>query len=853
MFRAPYHVQHLILRPTLIASCLAFSLHAQAESFTLQLPAQPLATSLSQVAQQAKIQLLFDEALLKNVQAPALKGEFTPEVAIRTLLKNGELTLIKVGSTYVVRPDEGKTTHSGALQLDALSVIGTGNEVDSSTVGRSTLSQADIDRYQSNNIPSLLQTLPGVSMGGSLKPGGQTINIRGLGDAEDVPLTVDGATKSGFERYQQGTVFIEPELIKSIEVEKGPNSVFTGNGGFGGTVNMTTKDAPDLLKDGRNSGAMLKYGYSSNDHEQVYSGAVYGRTDDGRFDALAYLTQRDGGDMKLAGTLPDPDNRYPINPRRLPNSAQDVDGKLFKLNMHLNDEHSVGVSYSRSHSQRWAPFSATSYPSPPSQANIDRYGYEGALKRFLANRDTVDTTWSTKYQYQPMDNPLVDLTVKYSQSNTEQTDERDATAFFQMATGGRKMDTSYDDKNLDVRNISLFTTGPLEHAVTTGMQIRRHTRETEMWMPGSSYNTPKYNYGRFQPAFMPQGKVDTNSFFVQDAVTLGDVTITPSLRYDHVRNRGEGNDAPYYNNPDPSVGHDYSDRTYTGWSPRLAAYWTVTPNVAMFANWSKTWRAPVIDEQYEVQGLGNRTATSVNLNPERITSITLGNITHFANVIASGDNLQLRTTLFHNKIEDEIFKATGVGCENQALNGGSISSACQGMGPMPNYRNIGGLTIKGFEVEGYYDSTYLFGSLSYSYATGKHEGAYTNPWGPDVWARDIPPAKWVVVLGTKIPSWDAQVGWQGQFIRQTDRLPSDKYSSGPGSSIGDTFYDQYDNRAYNTQGLFANWKPQQAYLKGTEVNFTVDNLFNNNYRPALSGDMAYTEGRNAKVSVTRFF
>ena len=51
---------------------------------------------------------------------------------------------------------------------------------------------------------------------------------------------------------------------------------------FGGTVNMVTKDAPDLLKDGRNSGAMLKYGYASNDHEQVYTGAVYGRTEDGR-------------------------------------------------------------------------------------------------------------------------------------------------------------------------------------------------------------------------------------------------------------------------------------------------------------------------------------------------------------------------------------------------------------------------------------------------------------------------------------------------------------------------------------------------------------------------------------------
>ncbi len=241
MFRAPCHASHLFLRPTLIATCLALSLSAQADSLTLQLPAQPLATSLSQVAQQAKIQLLFDEELLKNVKAPALSGDFTPEVAIRTLLKNGEFTLIKVGSTYVVRPEEAKTTNSGAIQLDALSVIGTGNEVDSSTVGRSTLSQADIDRYQPDNIPSLLQTLPGIFMGGSPKPGGQTINIRGMGDAEDVPMTVDGATKSGFERYQQGTVFIEPELIKSIEVEKGPYSPFNGNGGFGGTVNMTTK------------------------------------------------------------------------------------------------------------------------------------------------------------------------------------------------------------------------------------------------------------------------------------------------------------------------------------------------------------------------------------------------------------------------------------------------------------------------------------------------------------------------------------------------------------------------------------------------------------------------------------
>ncbi|WIE51929.1 hypothetical protein [Pseudomonas sp. GM17] len=55
------------------------------------------------------------------------------------------------------------------------------------------------------------------------------------------------------------------------------------------------------------------------------------------------------------------------------------------------------------------------------------------------------------------------------------------------------------------------------------------------------------------------------------------------------------------------------------------------------------------------------------------------------------------------------------------------------------------------------------------------------------------------------------------------------------------------------QGLFANWKPQQPYLKGTEVNFTLDNMFNRDYRPPLSGENASSLGRNAKISVTRFF
>lgn len=248
--------------------------------------------------------MLFDESLLRGLRAPALSGSYGVREALERLLVGSELELVEAGGGYVVRRRQVDAYSDNALQLDAQTIVGNGREVDASNVGRSTLTRRDIERQQADNIPSLLQTLPGVTMGGSPKPGGQTTNIWGLGDAEDVPYTLDGAQKSGFERYQQGTVFIEPEMIKRIEVEKGPHSVFTGNGGFGGTVHMETKDAPDLLREGRDVGAMLKYGYHSNDQQKIYSGAVFGRSEDRRVDALLYLNGRDGRDMKLADNLP---------------------------------------------------------------------------------------------------------------------------------------------------------------------------------------------------------------------------------------------------------------------------------------------------------------------------------------------------------------------------------------------------------------------------------------------------------------------------------------------------------------------------------------------------------------------
>ncbi|ENR5900676.1 TonB-dependent receptor plug domain-containing protein, partial [Providencia stuartii] len=128
------------------------------------------------------------------------------------------------------------------VQFPALSVVGNLNS--SVGAGSSVLKLKDIERTQANNLAELVDQLPGISSSGSPRPGGQTLNIWGMGDVEDVKVTLDDAPK-GFEKYRQGSVFIEPELIKRIDVDKGPHNIMDGNGGFGGTVKITTKDPAD--------------------------------------------------------------------------------------------------------------------------------------------------------------------------------------------------------------------------------------------------------------------------------------------------------------------------------------------------------------------------------------------------------------------------------------------------------------------------------------------------------------------------------------------------------------------------------------------------------------------------------
>ncbi|SCZ73937.1 MULTISPECIES: TonB-dependent hemoglobin/transferrin/lactoferrin family receptor [Photorhabdus] len=714
------------------------------------------------------------------------------------------------------------------ITLSTLSVIGGLNN--SVSAGSSVLKKEDIERTQADNIAELLDQLPGVSMSGSPRPGGQTLNIWGMGDTEDVKVTLDDAPK-GFEKYRQGSIFIEPELIKRVDVDKGPHNLLDGNGGFGGTVKVVTKDAGDLLRPGEDFGGLLKYSYHTNDRQNIYSSAVYGRTIEGFADGLLYMSKRDGGNIKR------PDGT------RFAFSKSDQASYLLKTNFYLNDANTLTLSAMRSDSDGWQPWAAKRDKiNIPSEYDVNKYGWEEAWRRKLVYRDQTDQNYTAKWNLAPEDNPLLNLTATYAYSKTEQHDKRPKdliNSYF--ASLGNESWINYVDNLADINNESVFNTGAVEHSLLVGARWHKNQRNTLM-NDKTKNKEPDYNYGYFQPNYMPSGEQTTHSFYLQDAMTIGSVTVTPGIRYDHIKNTGKKNIASIYNNQSPEVGHDYSRVTYTGWSPHLGVIWKATQNLSLFSDFSRTWRAPVVDEQYELQRAGTTiSATSRNLDVERITGLRFGAILDFNNLLTDQDNLQIRTTLFRNRGKNEIFVRHGsVLCEAQA-NGAPIS-ACKK--PISVYGNFPGYTIQGLEIETFYNSSYLFGKLSFSTMRGQRDASPVNPWwGSKTWIAEVPPTSAHAMLGVKIPQWQMAMGWTGDFIRKQDRSPTD---SDPRAG----YWALPKSKGYALHGLFASWQPN--FWQGLEARVTVNNLFNHDYRPYL-GESVSGIGRNIKFSISQKF
>jgi hemoglobin/transferrin/lactoferrin receptor protein len=655
------------------------------------------------------------------------------------------------------------------------------------------INQAEIDQAQATTTGGLFETVPGVTIVGSDRQLGEAFNIRGIGTTENssdgsrIVVNVDGVPKF-FEQYRMGSFFSDPELYKQVEVLRGPaSSTLYGAGAIGGVINFTTKDASDFIKDGYNGAVRVKAGFSSNGLQTLTS-AVLAQQISETFEVLA------------AGNWRRQENVNQANGNLLDGSEFSTLSGLVKGTMHFgdNDEQTLRASYQHFNSEtdqsRYAQTGVT---------QMDPFGF--------IDRKVVDKTAVIEWSNPDTDNPWIDTNVAFSFSDTinEQRNHR-ATPNGPLSNAAppavfADQDFQYRTYQLTADNTVEWIGDGFENYFTAGFQASSQHRLVTF--PSGAAVVPTH----------PEGTEKRLGVFVQDEFIWDDrLTIVAGLR-------GDG----HWVDPASS---SIAERDGYAFSPKLAALYEFNDAVSIFGSVAHTERLPTIDELYSSvdptrpggrnpAGSSGKTR-SLDLRKEQANSIEGGIALSGYDLALSGDVASLKATAFYSRITDMI---------------ASNEQNAFGAPPPSYYGNIAEAELYGLEIEGAYSSDYVFANLAYTLTIG-------NDLVTDTPLRTVPQNKVVVTLGARNPEWHLEYGARVTLADEGRYIVA---SSPNGMGADGTA------EGYGTLDLFASWKPDYDALAGTELQASIDNFFNADYRENLSTNRSV--GRTFKLTLAKQF
>jgi len=208
------------------------------------------------------------------------------------------LPLVAQADTTPAPAKDSKTTADSNKKVseDTMTVAATGNPRDSfeAPMMVTVIDGTSAESLTSSSSADMLRRVPGLSVSGTGRTNGQDISLRGY-DRRGVLTLVDGI-RQGTDTGHLNSTFIDPGLIKRVEVVRGPSALLYGSGALGGVVSYETVDAADLLLPGQDIGYRVFGTGATGDHSLGMGASTYGKTDN--FDGLLSFGTRDVGDLK---------------------------------------------------------------------------------------------------------------------------------------------------------------------------------------------------------------------------------------------------------------------------------------------------------------------------------------------------------------------------------------------------------------------------------------------------------------------------------------------------------------------------------------------------------------------------
>jgi hemoglobin/transferrin/lactoferrin receptor protein len=472
-----------------------------------------------------------------------------------------------------------KSTRDPATLAESVSIVG----------------RDQIETDQPQDLGDLLQDMANVSVGGGPRGVAQQVVIRGVGD-ERILFLLDGA-RQNYSRGHDGRVFVDPDLLKQVEVLRGPASSLWGSGAIGGVISMTTVDAADLLAPGETVGGRVKLGFQGVNDQWLGGASAYGLVGDS-VDLLADISYRSNGDTKLG------------DGSTLDHSSADSVSGLFKFGWSPDVENNLSMTLQTFDEQGEVP------SNPQTAATPDD----------LVDRDTRQRNLSFRYSYQPTDLPWLRPTLLLYRNRSDISERR--------LVDGRQDDTEVTTWGADVRNRLEWRNGDVAQALTTGVDYFKD--EAEATRNGAAR------------ASFPDAEQSVFGFYVQDEIQFGErVTLVPGLRWDR------------YQSDSSSDVADGQDATSV--SKKLALSYAFTDWLSLHASYNEAFRAPNMSELFVSgthfscgPGCANLFVPNPDLKPEKAHNKELGLSAKRNGLFQAGDKATARVSVFRNDVDDYI-------------------------------------------------------------------------------------------------------------------------------------------------------------------------------------------------------
>ena len=691
-----------------------------------------------------------------------------------------------------------------------------------------------LSNQQSRNLREALENLPNTSVkrsparfsvGGATASAGRDgnvgINIRGLG-GNRVLLMTDGVRMPRSYAFRTTTFdreYLSLELLKRIEVVRGPASALYGSDGMAGLVNFITHEPADFLAVGKGEtpktlGGRIAAGWSGDDNGHTLAGTVAGQASD-TLQWMLTATTRGAHAMDNMGT-----NNEPNLNRTRPNPQDDRDnavlGKIV-LRPHATQRHVFTLEHVQKKSDvdllsSRNPLPLRGTPAQIAGAIVDEYSSRSMERNRL--------TWDARFGLGTDWADHVRTVVAYQDAQSRQvgTSVRNTLPL-------RVRDNSYGESTWQagVQADKILRSGGWAHKITYGLD---HVRSdiSNLYTGLAPLPPEVFPLKRF-----PDTRETTSALYVQDESVHGNWSLTPGLRFDHF-SLDVTSQAGFY----PPAKQPGQSLSGSALSPKIGVLYRATEQWSVFGQYAAGFRAP---DAGQVNGYYENAAEQViiipnpDLRPEKSRGVELG-------VRGRLDRLSLDAAVFgshySNLIMDTVLiRGTGTAADPRIFQTINTERA----------------RITGFELKGQYDwGRVAGGRLVTPFSYGKARGVNRATGKP---INSVDPAQLALGVQYDTAAWGLRLDMRHHAAKTAKDIDSASSVKPPNT--------QFTVPSATTLDVSAQWRLR----KDLRLNFAVHNLTNRKYWlwPDVYGlaassatNDAYTQpGRSVHVSLVMDF